>query len=86
MKDRNRNIKRFRESIGRPEKTKFLILCEGEVTEPYYFYHLKKSTYFDNAKVDYATTYCPSCWWILQRFSKICKIQPQAKDLFELLL
>ncbi len=46
----------------------------------------KRMTDFDNAQVDYATTYCPSCWWILQRFSKICKIQPQAKDLFELLL
>lgn len=35
---------------------------------------------------DFATTYCPSCWWILARFSKICKIKPKAKDLFELLL
>lgn len=35
---------------------------------------------------DFATTYCPSCWWILARFSKICRIKPMAKDLFELLL
>jgi len=35
---------------------------------------------------DYCTTYCVSCWWILRRYSKICKIQPIAKDLFELLL
>lgn len=35
---------------------------------------------------DFASTYCPSCWWILARFSKLCKIKPKAKDLFELLL
>ncbi|MFX1312433.1 MAG: heterodisulfide reductase-related iron-sulfur binding cluster [Promethearchaeota archaeon] len=36
-------------------------------------------------KGDYCTTYCVSCWWILRRYSKLCKIQPKAKDLFELL-
>ncbi|MHA2391848.1 MAG: heterodisulfide reductase-related iron-sulfur binding cluster [Promethearchaeota archaeon] len=41
---------------------------------------------FDKAGVDFATTYCPSCWWILRRYSKLCKIQPKVKDLFELLL
>jgi len=41
---------------------------------------------FDKIKSKYATTYCPSCWWILQRFSKLCKIEPKAKDIFELLL
>jgi Fe-S oxidoreductase len=41
---------------------------------------------FDKSNVNFATTYCPSCWWILQRFSKIYKIKPKAKDLFELLL
>lgn len=46
----------------------------------------KRMNDFDESNADYATTYCPSCWWILQRFSKICKIEPKAKDLFELLL
>ena len=41
---------------------------------------------FDNAGTDYATTYCPSCWWILNRFGKKCKIKPEIRDLFELLL
>ncbi|MFX1409716.1 MAG: heterodisulfide reductase-related iron-sulfur binding cluster [Promethearchaeota archaeon] len=41
---------------------------------------------FDRDDIDFVTTYCPSCWWILARFSKICKIKPKAKDLFELLL
>ena len=41
---------------------------------------------FDREDIEYATTYCPSCWWILRRFSKLCKIKPKAKDLFELLL
>jgi len=46
----------------------------------------KRMEDFDNANSDFVTTYCPSCWWILERFSKICKIKPKAKDLFELLL
>jgi len=41
---------------------------------------------FDDAGSDYCTTYCPSCWWILARYSKLCKIKPKAKDIFELLL
>ncbi len=41
---------------------------------------------FDLENVDYVTTYCPSCWWILERFSKRCRIRPKAKDIFELLL
>jgi Fe-S oxidoreductase len=41
---------------------------------------------FDREELDYVTTYCPSCWWILRRFSKQCKIHPKAIDLFELLL
>jgi len=41
---------------------------------------------FDDAGGDYCTTYCPSCWWILARYSKLCKIKPKAKDVFELLL
>ncbi len=35
---------------------------------------------------DFCTTYCVSCWWILRRYSKLCRIEPKAKDLFELLL
>ncbi|MFX1489739.1 MAG: heterodisulfide reductase-related iron-sulfur binding cluster, partial [Promethearchaeota archaeon] len=46
----------------------------------------KRMSDFDQAGIDYATTYCPSCWWILRRFSKQCKIQPKTKDLFELLI
>ena len=46
----------------------------------------KRMKDFDRDDIDFATTYCPSCWWILARFSKICKIKPKAKDLFELLL
>ncbi|MFW9820600.1 MAG: (Fe-S)-binding protein [Candidatus Thorarchaeota archaeon] len=46
----------------------------------------KRMSDFDRADLDYVTTYCPSCWWILRRFSKQCKIQPKAVDLFELLL
>ncbi|MFX1258739.1 MAG: heterodisulfide reductase-related iron-sulfur binding cluster [Promethearchaeota archaeon] len=40
----------------------------------------------EDFKGDFCTTYCVSCWWILERFSKKCKIKPKAKDLFELLL
>jgi len=46
----------------------------------------KRMSDFDREDLDYVTTYCPSCWWILRRFSKQCKIQPKAIDLFELLL
>ncbi|MFX1275362.1 MAG: heterodisulfide reductase-related iron-sulfur binding cluster [Promethearchaeota archaeon] len=45
----------------------------------------KRMEDFDRDDVDYATTYCVSCWWILKRFSKQCKIKPKAKDIFELL-
>ena len=46
----------------------------------------KRMSDFDAAGGDYSTTYCPSCWWILARYTKLCKISPKAKDLFELLL
>jgi len=46
----------------------------------------KRMSDFNREDIDYATTYCPSCWWILRRFSKLCKIKPKARDLFELLL
>ena len=46
----------------------------------------KRMLDFDREDLDYITTYCPSCWWILRRFSKQCKIHPKAVDLFELLL
>ena len=46
----------------------------------------KRMQDFDRDDVDFATTYCVSCWWILRRFSKQCKIHPKAKDRFELLL
>ncbi|MFX1391381.1 MAG: heterodisulfide reductase-related iron-sulfur binding cluster [Promethearchaeota archaeon] len=46
----------------------------------------KRMSDFDRKDLDYVTTYCPSCWWILRRFSKQCKIHPKAKDLFELLM
>jgi len=45
----------------------------------------KRMEDFDRNDVDYASTYCVSCWWILQRFSKLCKIKPKSKDIFELL-
>ena len=41
---------------------------------------------FDREDIDYITTYCPSCWWILARFSKKFKIKPKAIDPFELLI
>jgi Fe-S oxidoreductase len=46
----------------------------------------KRMSDFDREDLDYVTTYCPSCWWILRRFSKKYKINPKAVDLFELLL
>ncbi|MFX1302276.1 MAG: (Fe-S)-binding protein [Promethearchaeota archaeon] len=46
----------------------------------------KRMSDFDQEELDYVTTYCPSCWWILRRFSKQCKIHPKAIDLFKLLL
>ncbi len=46
----------------------------------------KRMSDFDREDLDYVTTYCPSCWWILRRFSKQCKIHPKAVDLFKLLL
>jgi len=46
----------------------------------------KRMSDFNREDLDYITTYCPSCWWILRRFSKQCKIHPKAVDLFELLL
>ncbi|MFX1310189.1 MAG: heterodisulfide reductase-related iron-sulfur binding cluster, partial [Promethearchaeota archaeon] len=46
----------------------------------------KRMSDFDRDDLDYVTSYCPSCWWILRRFSKQCKIHPKAIDLFELLL
>ncbi len=45
----------------------------------------KRMDDFDREDVDFATTYCPSCWWILRRYSKLFKINPKAKDLFELI-
>jgi Fe-S oxidoreductase len=46
----------------------------------------KRMEDFNKEDIDFATTYCPSCWWILVRFSKKFKIKPKAKDLFELLM
>ena len=46
----------------------------------------KRMADFDRDDIDIISTYCPSCWWILRRFSKVCKIKPKAKDIFELLL
>jgi Fe-S oxidoreductase len=46
----------------------------------------KRMMDFNKDEIDFITTYCPSCWWILARFSKIHKIKPRAKDIFELLL
>ena len=46
----------------------------------------KRMSDFDREDIDYVTTYCPSCWWILRRFSKQCKIKPKTKNIFELLL
>ncbi|MEJ2248760.1 MAG: (Fe-S)-binding protein [Candidatus Lokiarchaeota archaeon] len=41
---------------------------------------------FDREDIDYATTYCVSCWWWLDRFGKKFHIKPQIKDVFELLM
>ncbi|MFX0033066.1 MAG: (Fe-S)-binding protein [Candidatus Hodarchaeota archaeon] len=46
----------------------------------------KRMEDFNNSEADYCTTYCPSCWWIIRRFSKKFKIQPKARDIFELLI
>lgn len=46
----------------------------------------KRMEDFNREDLDFVTTYCVSCWWILSRFSKKCKIRPKAKDIFELLL
>lgn len=46
----------------------------------------KRMKDFDIEGMDYVTTYCVSCWWILRRYSKQCHIAPKAKDIFELLL
>lgn len=46
----------------------------------------KRMEDFNREDIDYVTTYCVSCWWILSRFGKKCRIKPQIKDVFELLL
>ncbi|TFG26717.1 MAG: (Fe-S)-binding protein [Promethearchaeota archaeon] len=45
----------------------------------------KRMKDFDRNDLDYVTTYCVSCWWILSRFGKKNKIHPEIKDIFELL-
>jgi len=40
---------------------------------------------FNREDLDIITTYCPGCWWILDRYSKKCKIKPKAVDIFQLL-
>jgi Fe-S oxidoreductase len=37
-------------------------------------------------KGEFCTSYCVSCWWILRRYTKLCRIKPKPKDIFELLL
>jgi Fe-S oxidoreductase len=46
----------------------------------------KRMSDFDKDEIDYVTTYCVSCWWILTRFGKKYKIKPKIKDIFELLM
>ena len=46
----------------------------------------KRMNDFDRENVDYATTYCVSCWWILKRYGKKFKIKPKIRDIFELLI
>ncbi|MFX0188926.1 MAG: heterodisulfide reductase-related iron-sulfur binding cluster [Candidatus Hodarchaeota archaeon] len=46
----------------------------------------KRMEDFNKENIDYITTYCVSCWWILRRYSKLCKIKPKPRDIFELLL
>lgn len=46
----------------------------------------KRMQDFDRKDIDYVTTYCVSCWWILSRFSKKNKIHPEIRDIFELLM
>ena len=45
----------------------------------------KRMEDFNNSGANFCTTYCPSCWWIIRRFSKKFKIQPKARDIFELI-
>lgn len=46
----------------------------------------KRMDDFDKDNIDYVTTYCVSCWWVLARLGRKCRIKPQFKDVFELLL
>ncbi|MFX1233578.1 MAG: (Fe-S)-binding protein [Promethearchaeota archaeon] len=46
----------------------------------------KRMEDFDNSGAEFCTTYCPSCWWIIRRFSKKYKIQPKTRDIFELII
>jgi Fe-S oxidoreductase len=46
----------------------------------------KRMEDFDKDNIDFVTTYCPSCWWILKRFGKKCKIKPSIRDLFQLIM
>ncbi|MFX1498300.1 MAG: heterodisulfide reductase-related iron-sulfur binding cluster [Promethearchaeota archaeon] len=46
----------------------------------------KRMEDFDNSGTDICTTYCPSCWWILRRFSKKFRIRPKVRDIFELII
>ncbi|TXT58394.1 MAG: Lactate utilization protein A [Promethearchaeota archaeon] len=41
---------------------------------------------FDKEEIDFVTTYCVSCWWILKRFGRMQHIKPKIKDVFELLM
>ncbi len=45
----------------------------------------KRMKDFNRDDIDYVTTYCVSCWWILNRFGKKSHIKPKIKDIFELL-
>ena len=40
----------------------------------------------DFREVDYYTSYCPACWWILYYFGKKIKIHRKLKNPFELLM
>ncbi|MGV9171056.1 MAG: (Fe-S)-binding protein [Promethearchaeia archaeon] len=46
----------------------------------------KRMKDFDQENIDFVTTYCVSCWWILARLGRKAHIKPQVKDVFELLL
>ncbi|MFO8017885.1 MAG: (Fe-S)-binding protein [Promethearchaeia archaeon] len=46
----------------------------------------KRMEDFNKEEIDYVTSYCVSCWWVLSRLGRKTHIKPKFKDIFELLL